>query len=60
MGHSELSADITRSDSLVSQFHDSLSDNIRQGPTVDKDSTQLVDSAVACKQKLFYIYPPVL
>ena len=49
MGHSELSADITRSDTLVSKFHNTLSDNVRQGPAVDKKSSELVDSALSCK-----------
>ena len=47
MRDSELSADITRSHSLVSKFHDPLSDHVRKGPTVDEEAAELVDSAVA-------------
>ena len=49
MGHSESSADITRSHSLVSHLHDSLSHNVRKGATVDKKPSELVDSSVSCK-----------
>ena len=50
MGHSESSADITRSDSLVCHLHDPLSDHVRQGSAVNKDSTKLVDAAVTWKK----------
>ena len=51
MGHSELSADITRSDTLLSKFHNTLSDHVRQGPPVDKKSSELVDSALSCNDR---------
>ena len=46
MRDSESSADITRSDSLVSHLHDPLPHYIWQWPAVDEDSPKLVDSAV--------------
>ena len=55
MGHSELSADITRSDTLVSKFHNTLSDHVRQGPAVDEDPAKLINSSVTCKQELFIV-----
>ena len=51
MGHSELSADITRSHSLLSKFHNPLSDHVRKGTSVDKKSSELVDSALSCKDE---------
>ena len=48
---SELSADITRSHSLLSKFHDPLSDHVRKGTSVDKKSSELVDSALSCKDE---------
>ena len=49
MRYSELSADITRSHSLVSKFHDPLSHHVREGSSVDKKPSELVDSSVSCK-----------
>ena len=46
MRHSESSADITRSHSLVSHLHDPLSYHVRKGAAVDKEASELVDSAV--------------
>ena len=51
VGHSELSADITRSDSLVGEFYNPLSDHVREGTAVDEEPTKLVDSTMACKKK---------
>ena len=51
MRDSESSADITRSDSLVCHLHDPLSDHVRQGPAVDKESPELVDTSVTCKTR---------
>ena len=42
MRYSELSTDITRSNSLVSKFYNTLSHHVRKRSTVDKHSTQLV------------------
>ena len=55
MRDSEGSADITRSHSLVSHLHDPLSNHVRKGPTVDEDPSELVDSAVAWKEKIFIL-----
>ena len=49
MRYSELSADITRSHSLVSKFHDPLSHHVRKGAAVDKKPSELVDSSMSCK-----------
>ena len=51
MRYSELSADITRSHSLVSKFHDPLSHHVRKRSTIDKEASKLVNSSVACNSK---------
>ena len=58
MRDSELSADITRSHSLVGHLHDPLPHHVRKGPTVDEDPSELVDSAVAWKRKMIITVVP--
>ena len=51
MRYSELSADITRSHSLVSKFHNPLSHHVREGASIDKEASKLVNTPVACNSK---------
>ena len=55
MRHSQSSADITGSHSLVSHLHDPLPHHVRKRSPVDKDSTQLINSSMTCKHNLFIL-----
>lgn len=48
MGNSKLPRDITGSDAVVRQFDYPLTDDVGQGPPIDKHAAQLVDTAVTC------------
>ena len=43
----QLTADVARPDPELSQLHDPHPDVVRQRPTIDKDSAQLVNLAVS-------------
>ena len=46
MGDSELAADVARPHSLLCELHNPLSDDIRQGAAIDKETPELVDAAM--------------
>ena len=46
MGDSELAADVAGPHSLMSELHNSWSDNIGQGAAIDKNPSELVNSSV--------------
>ena len=48
---SELSGNITRSDSVMCQLHNPLSDDVGEGSAVDKHAAQLIDTAVTWKER---------
>lgn len=49
MRDAKLPGDITRTDSVVSQFHDAGSDYVRKWSAIHEHATQLIDTAMACK-----------
>ena len=53
MRNSELTADVTRPHSLVSQLHNPGSDNVWKRAAIDKEAAELVDSAMTWKQCYF-------
>ena len=52
MRYSELSADITWSDSLLSKFHNSLPNNIWQWSAIDKQASELVHTTLTCNKRM--------
>ena len=44
--HFELSGGVARSHAVVGQVNDLVSHNVRQGASVDEDTTKLVDAAL--------------
>jgi hypothetical protein len=51
MGNPQLPRDVARTNTVVSQLHNSLPHNVRQWPAVYKNATQLVHTAMAFKNK---------
>ena len=49
MGDPQLAADVAGAHSLVGQLNYSLPHNVGQGPPVDEETPELVDSAVTWK-----------
>ncbi|GIY21057.1 hypothetical protein CDAR_42161 [Caerostris darwini] len=57
VGDLEDARDVARTGAAVRQFHDLLSRGIWQGPPVHVHAAQLVDTAVACKDKQTEVKP---
>ena len=49
MGDSELAADVAGPHSLVSHLNNPLSDNVWKRAAIDKNPSELVNTAVTCK-----------
>ena len=56
MGDPELSGDVAWSDPLVCHVHNPLTDNVGERTSIDKDPSKLVDTPMACKERILVVY----
>ena len=54
MADAKLARNVTRPDPIVGQLDNPLPDQVRQGPPIDEDSTELVYSTVTCFFLFFF------
>lgn len=53
MANAQLTRYVARPNAVVCQLHDSLSDYIGKGASIDKHASQLVDAAMTCNAIIF-------